>query len=330
MSEDDIAKAANRTTGQSLPEALAEAGYGGRPRYVLEAGRHVGFIEAHIEQGDTLESSGKRVGVVTSIVGIWTYAITFEGQQNHAGTTRMAARKDAGVALTELCHAIAKRFLEIAGPRSVWTTGRIRLDPGAASIIPGQAEMIFQFRDADPERLRAMEQALEALVTQSDAAGPCTASLRPLSRSIPNVMAEPIQVALEQAAERHAPGSATRMPSGAGHDAQYLARHLPAGMLFVPSIGGISLTGRRTRRMPISSLAVRCSPTRERRCSAPLDASVPACWPQLAAAAPLDRGDWPTSLRLGCAITGHRPIYSGADTRMPHVSRSRLRRQHAA
>jgi N-carbamoyl-L-amino-acid hydrolase len=100
--------------------------------------------------------------------------------------------------------------------------------------------MIFQFRDAEPERLRAMEQALEALVTQSDAAGPCTASLRPLSRSIPNVMAEPIQAALEQAAERHAPGSATRMPSGAGHDAQYLARRLPAGMLFVPSIGGIS------------------------------------------------------------------------------------------
>jgi len=240
LSEDDVAKAMNRTTGQPLPDALADAGYSGRPRYVLEPGRHVGFIEAHIEQGDTLESSGRRIGVVTSIVGIWTYAITFEGQQNHAGTTRMAARKDAGVALTELCHAIAKRFPEVAGPRSVWTTGRIRLDPGAASIIPGQAEMIFQFRDAEPERLRAMEQALEALVTQSDAAGPCTASLRPLSRSIPNVMAEPIQAALEQAAERHAPGSATRMPSGAGHDAQYLARRLPAGMLFVPSIGGIS------------------------------------------------------------------------------------------
>ncbi|MGL4964048.1 MAG: Zn-dependent hydrolase [Inquilinus sp.] len=240
LPEDDVAKAVNRTTGQSLPDALADAGYAGRPRYVLEPGRHVGFIEAHIEQGDTLESSGRRIGVVTSIVGIWTYAITFEGQQNHAGTTRMAARKDAGVALTELCHAIVKRFPEVAGPRSVWTTGRIRLDPGAASIIPGQAEMIFQFRDADPERLHAMEQALEALVTQSDAAGPCTASLRPLSRSIPNVMAEPIQAALEQAAERHAPGSATRMPSGAGHDAQYLARLLPAGMLFVPSIGGIS------------------------------------------------------------------------------------------
>ncbi len=180
LAEDDVVTAVNRTTGQSLPDALADAGYAGRPRYVLEPGRHVGFIEAHIEQGDTLESSGKRIGVVTSIVGIWTYAITFEGQQNHAGTTRMAARKDAGFALTELCHAIAKRFPEVAGPRSVWTTGRIRLDPGAASIIPGQAEMIFQFRDADPERLRAMEQALEALVAQSDAAGPCTAKSAPL------------------------------------------------------------------------------------------------------------------------------------------------------
>lgn len=240
LSDDDIAAAANRTTGQPLADALAEAGFAGRPRYVLEPGRHAGFIEAHIEQGDTLESSGRRIGVVTSIVGIWTYSITFEGQQNHAGTTRMAARRDAGVALTELCHAIATRFPEVAGPRSVWTTGRIRLEPGAASIIPGQAEMIFQFRDADPERLRLMEQALEELVARSDAAGPCRASLRALSRSVPNVMADPVQAALEQAAERHAPGSALRMPSGAGHDAQYLARRLPAGMLFVPSIGGIS------------------------------------------------------------------------------------------
>jgi N-carbamoyl-L-amino-acid hydrolase len=100
--------------------------------------------------------------------------------------------------------------------------------------------MTFQFRDADPERLRTMEQALEALVAQSDAAGPCRARLQALSRSIPNVMAAPVQAALEQAAEHHAPGSAMRMPSGAGHDAQYLARRLPAGMLFVPSIGGIS------------------------------------------------------------------------------------------
>ena len=240
LPEEEIAQAVNDATGQTLADALAEAGYAGRPRYVLEPGRHVGFIEAHIEQGDTLESSGKRIGVVTSIVGIWTYAITFEGQQNHAGTTRMAARKDAGVALTELCHAIATRFPEVAGPRSVWTTGNIRLEPGAASIIPGRAEMTFQFRDADPERLRAMELALERLVADSDAAGPCKASLQALSRSTPNTMAEPVQAALKLAAERHAPGSATPLPSGAGHDAQYLAKRLPAGMLFVPSIGGIS------------------------------------------------------------------------------------------
>ncbi|WGF86462.1 Zn-dependent hydrolase [Marinivivus vitaminiproducens] len=240
LSDEDVAKAANRATGQPLTEALAQAGFGGRPRYVLEPDRHVGFIEAHIEQGDTLESTGRRVGVVTSIVGIWTYEIVFEGQQNHAGTTRMAARKDAGFALTELCHAISKRFPEVAGERSVWTTGRIRLEPGAPSIIPGRADMYFQFRDAEPERLQAMERALEELVEASDKAGPCRASLRALSRSVPNVMALPIQAALEEAAERHAPGSALRMPSGAGHDAQYLARRLPAGMVFVPSIGGIS------------------------------------------------------------------------------------------
>lgn len=240
LSDEDMAQATNRAHGQPLNDALAEAGFGGRPRYVLEDGRHVGFIEAHIEQGDTLESTGKRIGVVTSIVGIWTYAITFEGQQNHAGTTRMAVRKDAGLALTELCHRISERFPDVAGERSVWTTGRIRLEPGAASIIPGRAEMLFQFRDADPERLRIMERALEELVMESDKAGPCRASLVALSRSVPNVMAQPVQAALEQAAERHAPGCSLRMPSGAGHDAQYLARRMPAGMLFVPSIGGIS------------------------------------------------------------------------------------------
>jgi N-carbamoyl-L-amino-acid hydrolase len=239
LEEAEIAATLNRHDGTRLPDALAAAGLAGVPRALLDPSRYRGYLEAHIEQGDELDSSGLRLGVVTSIVGIWQYSIRFEGVQNHAGTTRMAIRKDAGVALVELAHAIGARFPLVAGPRSVWTTGRILLDPGAASIVPGGAEMLFQFRDADPARLQVMEQALEALVAEADA-GPCRVTLTNLSRSTPKVMDAGFQDALERAAEGAAPGMSIRIPSGAGHDAQIFAERLPSAMLFVPSIGGIS------------------------------------------------------------------------------------------
>ena len=110
----------------------------------------MGYLEARIEQGETLESQGLKIGVVTSIVGIWQYRITLSGEQNHAGTTRMAIRKDAGLALARFCVAIDDCFPTLCGPRTVWTTGRITLDPCAPSIIPGRAEMLFQIRDDDP------------------------------------------------------------------------------------------------------------------------------------------------------------------------------------
>jgi N-carbamoyl-L-amino-acid hydrolase len=239
LDEAEIAATVNRHDGTKLPDALARAGLADRPRVKLDPARYRGYLEAHIEQGDELDTSGLRIGVVTSIVGIWQYAIRFEGVQNHAGTTRMAIRKDAGVALVRLAGAIEARFPAVAGPRSVWTTGRIRLEPGAASIVPGGAEMMFQFRDADPARLVAMEQALEALVAEANS-GPCAVTLTNLSRSTPKMMDAGFQDALERAAEAHAPGMHIRMPSGAGHDAQIFAEQLPSAMLFVPSIGGIS------------------------------------------------------------------------------------------
>jgi len=235
----EIARTVNRHDGGKLADALAGAGLAGRPRARLDPARYRGYLEAHIEQGDELDTSGLRLGVVTSIVGIWQYMIRIEGVQNHAGTTRMAIRRDAGVALVRLAGAIEARFPQVGGPRSVWTTGRILLEPGAPSIVPGGAEMLFQFRDADPARLAAMEQALEALVAGENA-GPCTVTLTNLSRSTPKLMDAAFQDALERAAERNAPGMHIRMPSGAGHDAQLFAEALPAAMLFVPSIGGIS------------------------------------------------------------------------------------------
>ena len=93
-----------------MREALRDVGLAGRPRAQAERGRHIGYLEAHIEQGETLESGGLGIGVVTSIVGIWQYRISFTGEQNHAGTTRMDVRKDAGLALARFCVAIDDRF----------------------------------------------------------------------------------------------------------------------------------------------------------------------------------------------------------------------------
>ena len=137
-----------------------------------ERGRHIGYLEAHIEQGQTLESGGLAIGVVTSIVGIWQYRITFVGEQNHAGTTRMDDRRDAGLALARFCVAIDDRFPALGGPRTVWTTGRITLDPGAPSIIPGRAEMLFQIRDDDPAVIDRLEDLLRSMAAEVSAQRP--------------------------------------------------------------------------------------------------------------------------------------------------------------
>ncbi|MBM3489931.1 MAG: Zn-dependent hydrolase [Alphaproteobacteria bacterium] len=240
LPEAEIDNAKHREDGTPLRQAIAQAGFAGRPRLTLEEGRYRGYLEAHIEQGGSLETDGKRIGVVTSIVGIFQYRMTFEGRQNHAGTTPMPIRKDSGVALVRLLAQVNDRFAAIAGPRTVWTAGRILLHPGAPSIIPGKAEVLLQFRDGELTQMQRMEEELVRLVAEANAMGPCAVSLETLSRTPPTAMDARLQDAVAAAAEAHAPRGWMRMPSGAGHDAQILARRLPAGMLFVPSIGGVS------------------------------------------------------------------------------------------
>jgi N-carbamoyl-L-amino-acid hydrolase len=177
VTEHDIDAARDRTNGRAMREALQAAGLAGRPRKVVERGRHIGYLEAHIEQGRTLEGSKLSIGVVTSIVGIWQYQITFTGEQNHAGTTRMKDRRDAGLAAARLCVAIDDRFPKAAGPRTVWTAGRITLDPGAPSIIPGRAEMLFQVRDDDiaiVERLEALLRETAGAASRSSVSAPAS------------------------------------------------------------------------------------------------------------------------------------------------------------
>ena len=240
LTEKDVDAARDRNSGRTMRDALREVGLAGRPRATAERGRHIGYLEAHIEQGQTLEGGALNIGVVTSIVGIWQYRVTFTGEQNHAGTTRMAVRKDAGLALAKFCVDIDERFPGACGPRTVWTTGSIRLDPGAPSIIPGAAEMLFQIRDADAGVIDRLEQLLRSMAAEVSARGPCTIAVERIRTGAPAMMDASFQQAIEAASREFAGGKSIRMPSAAGHDAQILSTIMPAGMLFVPSIGGIS------------------------------------------------------------------------------------------
>ena len=235
----ELAAAKNRD-GVPLAAALEEAGFAGRPRERVDPGRFVGYLEAHIEQGDTLDSRGLKIGVVEGIVGIRNHWVTVTGQQNHAGTTQMVRRKDAVMALVKLAGRVYDRFAERAGPRTVWTIGRILIDPNAPSIVPGRAEMQVQFRDLDEALLDRFGAALNELVAEADRTGPCRVETAPMSVTEPRAMDPRFQELIEAAAERHVPGRHLRMPSGAGHDAQVVSHRLRAGMMFVPSLKGIS------------------------------------------------------------------------------------------
>jgi N-carbamoyl-L-amino-acid hydrolase len=240
VNEADIDAARDRNSDRSMREAIENAGLAGRPRRHAERGRHIGYLEAHIEQGATLEGGDLKIGAVTSIVGIWQYQITFTGEQNHAGTTRMAIRRDAGLALARFCVAIDDSFPGLCGPRTVWTTGSITLDPGAPSIIPGRAEMLFQIRDDDPAVINRLEERLRNMAAEITARGRIGVAVERIRTGTPAMMDVKFQDAIEAASKTLAGGRSLRMPSGAGHDAQILATVMPAGMMFVPSIGGIS------------------------------------------------------------------------------------------
>ena len=240
LPDEEIDALTNRTQGKPLRDALREAGLEGRPRIAMEPGRYKGFLEMHIEQGTILESANEQVGVVTGIVAIWQYRIMVQGQQDHAGGTTMAERKDAGLAAVRLLSWLDQEFPRHAGPRTVWTAGRIALKPGAPSIIPGEAEVLFQFRDIDLDVLDRLDEALRRGVQEVNRTDRCSLALETLSQSQPAPCHETLQQSLSDAAEALTPGRWCRMPSGAGHDAQYMAPHVPSAMLFVPSIGGIS------------------------------------------------------------------------------------------
>lgn len=202
--------------------------------------RFSGFIEMHIEQGPILDTSGDRIGVVRDIVGIRDMRITFQGQQNHAGTTPMHLRRDAFQAACAFNAAIEDGFRNVVTPLTVWTIGHLSLHPNASSIVPGRAVFSMQWRDGEADRLVRMEEIIRQTAQGIAHSRGLTVDFGPMLGLEPVAMDQGLRAALEEGAETAAPGQWRVMPSGALHDATNVARHLPVAMLFVPSINGIS------------------------------------------------------------------------------------------
>lgn len=206
----------------------------------VDPAQFTGFIEMHIEQGPTLDTSGERIGVVSDIVGIRDMRITFEGQQNHAGTTPMALRRDAFQAVSYFNQELEARFANVVTPATVWTIGHVSLHPNASSIVPGKAVFSMQWRDGDSDRLGRMEGIIRELAQEVAQARGMAVSFGEMLGLEPVKMDARLRQALENNAQKTSPGAWRVMPSGALHDATNVSRLMPVAMLFVPSIGGIS------------------------------------------------------------------------------------------
>jgi N-carbamoyl-L-amino-acid hydrolase len=204
----------------------------------IDAGRHLCYLEAHIEQGPRLELARRRIGIVTGVVGIRRFRIRTRGQADHAGTTPMAHRKDAGAALLRLAWQVAQEFPRLGGTDTVWNIGSIVLRPGAPNVVPSEGEMVLEFRDTDPAILDSLESHVRTWVDQSGR-GDCATEMEPMARIPPTPLAEGLAAVLAESA-RTLGEEPVHLPSGAGHDAMVIGRFIPAAMLFVPSIGGRS------------------------------------------------------------------------------------------
>jgi beta-ureidopropionase / N-carbamoyl-L-amino-acid hydrolase len=236
VTEMDLPTASGYTIGEGI------ARIGGDPDHLDDVVRRPGevaaFLELHVEQGAILETAGIQVGVVEGIVGIRRWNVEVEGFANHAGTTPMDARRDALVAAARFVDAVHRTARELPG-RQVATVGRIEAFPGAPNVIPGRATLSLEIRDLDMERIREVLARLERRAARIGQETGTRFSFTPFYLSAAAPTDPRIRDAVEGEARRLGL-STLRMPSGAGHDAQSLALLAPVGMIFVPSVGGIS------------------------------------------------------------------------------------------
>jgi N-carbamoyl-L-amino-acid hydrolase len=224
------------TDGARLGDELARIGYAG----AMDCGAIVphAFVELHIEQGPVLEAAGRAIGAVADLQGLSWREIAITGQSNHAGTTPMHLRRDAGhcaAAIAVFVRELARRL----GGAQVATVGRVELHPNLVNVIAARATLTVDLRNTDEAALRRAESELDAFLERLQAEEGVAIASRPLARFEP-VAFDPRLVRRIESAARARGHHALRMTSGAGHDAQMMARLCPAAMIFMPSAGGIS------------------------------------------------------------------------------------------
>jgi N-carbamoyl-L-amino-acid hydrolase len=196
------------------------------------------YVELHIEQGGHLDAERLDIGVVEGIVGIGWWDVTIEGFANHAGTTAMNNRHDAMLAAARFTDMVNRVVTSMPG-RQVGTVGRIQAFPGAPNVIPGKVILSLELRDLDAAKISALYERVRTEATQIGAATGTSFSYKITHDSAPALTDRRLQKTVEESAK--ALNLTTKyLPSGAGHDAQHMARICPAGMIFIPSVGGIS------------------------------------------------------------------------------------------
>lgn len=196
------------------------------------------FVELHIEQGPVLEQTGITIGAVTGVQGISWQEVTIEGQSNHAGTTPMSMRRDPAYVASNIAvflRDLATRF----GGHQVCTVGKIDLHPNLINVVPQRAVLTLDVRNTDEQKLQNAESEIRAHLDRLAQDEGVTITTRSLARFEPVVFDEFVTGLIESIAKEQG-NSVSRLPSGAGHDAQMLARMCPASMIFVPSENGIS------------------------------------------------------------------------------------------
>ena len=196
------------------------------------------FVELHVEQGPVLEIEGVTVGAVESVQGISWTEVVVTGQSNHAGTTPMHLRKDPGFVAAACANFARELALDLGHPQ-VATIGRIELHPNLVNVVAASATFTVDLRNTDEATLQESERRFHEFLTTAVEAEGCTVETRTLARFEP-VIFDPEVVDLVEATATTLGYSVKRMPSGAGHDAQMLARVCPTAMVFTPSVNGIS------------------------------------------------------------------------------------------
>jgi len=224
------ALAATDRDGKLVGEELSRIGYAGS----APVGRpHLHrFVELHIEQGPVLDREGVTIGAVDTLQGISWTELTIKGTSNHAGTTPMRLRHDAGYVAAELTAFVRRMAREIGGDQ-VGTVGSVKLFPDLINVIPNKAVVTVDVRNTDERRLKEAEARVAAFAEEAAKAEGCSVEWKRLARF------EPVTFDSGMAAKGLG-FSVRRMTSGAGHDAQMMQRVAPTAMIFVPSVGGIS------------------------------------------------------------------------------------------